>query len=81
MNSAFSRNTPPALRAGAVLALVFCAAFVMPAIFAAAACCSRNSASVSVAASASDAGVWLSGFLLLGALLDVVAELDTLYPA
>jgi len=37
MNYAFYRNTPPALRAGAVLALVFCAAFVMPAIFAAAA--------------------------------------------
>jgi plastocyanin len=37
MNSVFPGNTPPLLRAGVMFALVFCAAFVMPAIFAAAA--------------------------------------------
>ena len=37
MNFAFSRNTSQSLRAGAMLALVLCAAFVMPALFAAAA--------------------------------------------
>jgi plastocyanin len=37
MNYAFFRNAHHLLRAGAVLALVYCAAFVMPAILAAAA--------------------------------------------
>ena len=37
MSYAFSRNTTHPLRAGAVLALVFCASFGMPAIFALAA--------------------------------------------
>ena len=37
MNCAFSRNTTHPLRAGAVLALVLCAAFFVPAILAAAA--------------------------------------------
>jgi plastocyanin len=37
MNYAFSRNIFQALRAGAVLALVLCTAFVIPALFAAAA--------------------------------------------
>ena len=37
MNYAFSRNTSQSLRAGAVLALVLCTAFVMPALFAVAA--------------------------------------------
>jgi plastocyanin len=37
MNYAFSRNIFQSLRAGAVLALVLCTAFVIPALFAAAA--------------------------------------------